>query len=84
MRALSEVELAAVLTNPRSARTLSRAGKMALIAALEAVEDAHLSDGGVDPYRIGTSMGAGGVGLWDQKHSDQLLSIIAEAKGGTK
>jgi len=66
-----------LLSNRRSGKTLSRAGKMAVIAAQEATLAAELRRDSTDPYRVGASLGSGGVGLWDLEHSEQLLDIIA-------
>lgn len=75
---MTESDLSQYVANKRTLKTLSRAGKMAIIAAQEAVADAGLNVSTLDPYRTGTSVGAGGVGLWDLEHSNQLLHILGK------
>jgi 3-oxoacyl-[acyl-carrier-protein] synthase II len=78
---LSEPELDAYVENQKSLRTLARCGKMAVIAADEAVRSARLDSTITDPFRVGTSVGAGGVGLWDYDYSKQMLEIGADSVG---
>ena len=49
---LTDTELAANLVNQRAARTLNRAGKMAMIAAAEASREARLADGKTDLHPL--------------------------------
>ena len=75
---LTDGELEALLVNPKSAKTLARAGKFTVIAAEEAVRDAGLEPGKTDPYRVGTSIGAGGLGLIDLEHTLRSAEIISD------
>lgn len=75
-----ETELNEHVKNKKILKTLSRAGKMAIIAAQEALENAGIDFSSVNPYRVGTSMGAGGVGLWDIGHSRHLLKTLLLSK----
>ena len=47
------------------AKTLTRCGKMSLIAAAEAVAQSGIDFLNLPPYRAGLSVGAGGIGLVD-------------------
>jgi len=76
---MAESDLDQHVANRRTLKTLSRAGKLAMISAQEAVQDAGLDISTLDPYRTGTSIGAGGVGLWDLEHSNQLLNILGQS-----
>jgi 3-oxoacyl-[acyl-carrier-protein] synthase II len=69
-------ELSRYVNNPKTLKTLSRPGKMAVIAAQEAIKSSGIDFAKLDPYRVGTSMGAGGVGLCDAEHSRNLLDIL--------
>lgn len=77
---LSDDQLDELIPNKKSLKTLSRSGKLAMIAAAEAVSRAKITFDGCDPYRIGTSMGAGGLGLWDLSYTDQTMEILFNAK----
>lgn len=72
-------ELDSFIENKKSLKTMSRAAKFAVIAAKEAVEDAELETDRLDPYRFGTSIGAGGLGTWDLEHSNKTLQIVSES-----
>jgi 3-oxoacyl-[acyl-carrier-protein] synthase II len=74
-----EGELNALVRNQKSLKTLTRAAKFAVIAADEAVADSGLDANVVDPYRMGVSMGSGGVGLWDLEHSDQMFQLVVDS-----
>jgi len=78
---LSERELEPLIANQKSLKTLCRAGKFALIAAQEAMEDSGLRAEEIDPYSLGLSLGAGGLGLSDVEHSDQMFHIILDSLG---
>jgi len=76
---LAEAELDARIENQKSLKTLSRAGKFAVIAAKEAVADAGLDTSRLNPFRFGTALGAGGLGLEDLEHFNQRLQIVADS-----
>lgn len=78
---LAELELDARVENQKSLKTLSRAGKFAVIAAKEAVNDAGLDTSRLNPFRFGTSLGAGGLGLEDLEHFNQRLQIVTNSIG---
>src|SRR5574341_1188448 len=69
-------ELTKHIADQKIAKTLSRAGKMVIIASQEAILDAQVDFSRLDPYRVGSCMGAGGTGLWDTEHSNRLLSLF--------
>jgi 3-oxoacyl-[acyl-carrier-protein] synthase II len=73
---LTDEELGKLVNDQKTLKTLSRSGKMAIVAAQEAVLDSDLVLSRIDPYRFGTSMGAGGTGLWDVDHTAKLLDVI--------
>ncbi|HET6513475.1 MAG TPA: beta-ketoacyl-[acyl-carrier-protein] synthase family protein [Candidatus Kapabacteria bacterium] len=62
---MEDRELEDLLDNPKTGKTLSRAGKMAVIAAQEAYRTSGLDGNHVDPYRIGITLGSGGLGSVD-------------------
>jgi 3-oxoacyl-[acyl-carrier-protein] synthase II len=72
-------ELHPFIENKKSLKTMSRAAKFAVIAAKEAIEDAGLDTARLDPYRFGTSIGAGGLGSWDLQHSHKTIQIVSES-----
>lgn len=74
--AVDDNSLTMLITDQKAAKTLSRAGKMLVIAAQEAVSDSHIDFSSCNRYRVGTSMGAGGTGLWDAEHSSRLLDVF--------
>jgi 3-oxoacyl-[acyl-carrier-protein] synthase II len=80
---LQEKELDSMIENQKSLKTMSRAMKFAIISAHEAVKASKLQPGKVDPYRLGISMGAGGLGLWDLDYSKQLSRIIYDSMEDT-
>ena len=73
---MDDDELSRFVNNRKTIKTLSRPGKMAIIAAQEAIKSSGIDFTKLDPYRVGTSMGAGGVGLWDTGHSRRLLDTL--------
>jgi len=73
---LTDEKLGGMVRDQKTLKTLSRAGRMAIVAAQEALEDSRLDLSALDPYRIGTSIGAGGTGLWDTDHSERLLDVF--------
>jgi 3-oxoacyl-[acyl-carrier-protein] synthase II len=79
---LHEAALDSLVQNQKSLKTMSRAAKFAVIAADEAVKDSGLDGNKMDPYRLGVSIGTGGVGFWDVEHSNQMFQLIAESLDG--
>ena len=79
---LAEAELDPLVQNQKSLKTMSRTAKFAVIAADEAVKDSGLDMSRVDPYRLGVSIGTGGVGFWDVEHSNQMFQLVAESLDG--
>ncbi len=61
----TDAELTGFLEKKKSAKLLTRCGKMSLIAAAEAVAQAGIDLSSVSPYRVGLSVGACGIGLAD-------------------
>lgn len=72
---LCDIELENYIEDKKSTKTMSRSAKMALIAAQEAFMESGLDINTIDPFRIGTSLGAGGLGLWDLEYSDKFLEL---------
>ena len=70
------------LDNPKSAKTLSRAGKFAMIAAQEAVLGSGIDFKSLDPYRSGIIIGNGGLGAWDVYQSARAAEIFLETATG--
>ena len=76
---LCDCDLDLLIENQKSLKTMCRSTKFAVIAAKEAVDDACLDTGRINPYRIGTSLGSGGLGLWDLEHSNHVLEIVRDS-----
>ena len=70
---MTDDELGKHVKNPKTLKTLSRSGMMAVVAAQEAMAQCELDFASLDPYRVSTSLGAGGIGLWDAAHARKLL-----------
>ena len=68
-----------MIKNQKSLKAMSRSSKFGVIAADEAVSDAGLDTGRLDPYRIGTSIGAGGLGIWDADVARQTLRAVQDS-----
>jgi 3-oxoacyl-[acyl-carrier-protein] synthase II len=79
---LGGAALDSLVQNQKSLKTMSRAAKFAVIAADEAVKESGLDGSEMDPYRLGVSIGTGGVGFWDVEHSNQMFQLIAESLDG--
>jgi len=75
----SNKQLICLLENQKATKTMGRAAIFAAIAAREAVKDSGLDIDQLDPYRIGTSLGVGGLGLWDLEYTNQILEVIADS-----
>ncbi len=58
-------ELTQLLPQKKTAKLMTRCGKMSLIAAEEAVLQSKIDFSAIDPRRTGISFGAGGIGLTD-------------------
>ncbi len=76
---LNTADLESHIDNKRSLKTMSRSAKFAVIAAKEAFEHSHLDMSQINPYRTGTSLGSGGLGLLDLENSNQALEICLES-----
>jgi 3-oxoacyl-[acyl-carrier-protein] synthase II len=71
-----------MVQNQKSLKTMSRAAKFAVIAADEAVKNSALDASEMDPYRLGVSIGTGGLGFWDVEHSHRMFELIVESLDG--
>jgi 3-oxoacyl-[acyl-carrier-protein] synthase II len=76
---LTTEELEAHLSEPKASKTMNRSARFESIAAAEAVQDSGLDLNQFDPYRIGVSMGVGGLGLIDQEYLELSRSVTVEA-----
>lgn len=72
---LDTAQLDDLVENQKSLKTMNRSAKMAVIAANEAVRDSKIDDCKINPYRFGTSLGAGGLGTWDTEHANQIIRL---------
>ena len=61
----SDEELADLMEPKKTAKLLTRCGKMSLIAAAEAVAQSGLDFSSLPHERVGLSVGVGGIGLTD-------------------
>ena len=75
---INENELDQLIENRKALKTMKRSTKFAMIAADEAMKDSGLDINSIDPYRFGTSLGAGGLGFLDTEYSKLLINIISE------
>jgi 3-oxoacyl-[acyl-carrier-protein] synthase II len=73
-----ESRLESLVEDQKSSKTMSRAMKFAMIAAQEAMTESGLDLNSIEPFRVGVSIGAGGLGLWDIDHTELLSRIIAD------
>jgi 3-oxoacyl-[acyl-carrier-protein] synthase II len=81
---LTNEELEALLGEPKAAKTMNRAARFESIAATEALSDAGLEWTKLDPFRVGISMGAGGVGYGDQEYLMVSQDVLLEAADGRR
>lgn len=73
---LNNNDLNSLIKNKKSLKTMCRSAKFAVVAAEEAFCESGLDPNKINPYRMGTSLGAGGIGLWDLEHSHKVLEIV--------
>ncbi|HEU4930067.1 MAG TPA: beta-ketoacyl synthase N-terminal-like domain-containing protein, partial [Candidatus Krumholzibacteria bacterium] len=76
---LRDEELAERLPNAKSAKTMSRAATFAMLAAVEAMQQSGLDSTAVDPSRVGTALGMGGLGLFDREYVERTFDVFARA-----
>jgi len=76
---LTDSDLDPLIDNQKSIKTMCRSAKFAVIAAKQAIDDAGLDTNRLNPYRFGTSLGAGGLGYLDTDHFHESLQILAGA-----
>ena len=76
---LDDQELDDLVENQKSTKTMSRAIKLAVISAQEAVKNSGLDFNLTDPFRVGISIGVGGLGLWDLEHSKNMLQLVIDS-----
>ncbi len=77
---LTDAKLNSMIENQKSLKTMSRSAKMAMIAADEAMEESGYDSVTLNPRRLGTSIGAGGLGLWDIDYTDNFLKLLLDLK----
>jgi 3-oxoacyl-[acyl-carrier-protein] synthase II len=75
----SDTVLDSLIPNQKSLKTMARSSKFAVIAATEAVADCGLDTGGMDPYRLGVSIGTGGTGFWDVEQLNQMFQFVVDS-----
>lgn len=75
---LTDYELEQMIENQKSLKTMSRSAKLAMIATDEAIRESALNINDMNPFRTGTSIGAGGLGLNDLDYTDKFMSLILE------
>lgn len=75
----SDDELDELVKNKRALKTIGRAGKFLMIAAQDAYKQSGLDPDTEDPTRIGTSVGAGGLGNWDVDQINELVDIFNDS-----
>lgn len=72
-------QLDEIVENQRALKTIGRAGKFLLIAAQDAYQQSGLDPDAIDPRKVGTSVGAGGLGYWDIQQINELIDIYQDA-----
>jgi len=77
---LDDLELEKYVEEKKSTKTMSRSAKFAMIAAQEAFGESGLDVDTIDPCKFGTSLGAGGLGLWDLEYSDNFLELALDTQ----
>jgi 3-oxoacyl-[acyl-carrier-protein] synthase II len=73
----SDAELISLVKNAKATKTMSRAAVMAMVAAQESIDDSEMELSGIDPYRVGTCLGTGGLGLLDLDYVEHNAKIVA-------
>ncbi len=73
-----------LIENQKSLKTMSRAAKFAVIAADEAFIQSGLTADNINPYRFGTSVGSGGLGLNDTDYMEELVKLLTGLKAGNE
>jgi 3-oxoacyl-[acyl-carrier-protein] synthase II len=84
---LTNHELEPFIENQRAIKTMSRLGMFAIIAAQEAFADSGIEKSTLNSYRVGTSIGTSGLGLWDIENVEQTVQVLFDsmkAKDGNK
>ncbi|MCK4774456.1 MAG: beta-ketoacyl-[acyl-carrier-protein] synthase family protein, partial [Candidatus Krumholzibacteria bacterium] len=76
---LTGTDLDSLVEKQRTTKTMSRSAKFAVICASEAVNNSGLDTTRTDPYRVGTSLGTGGLGLHDIEYSEKTLQIFCDS-----
>lgn len=76
---LAGPDLDSLIKKQRTTKTMSRSAKFAVIGAEEAVRESGVDKGRMDPYRTGTSLGAGGLGLHDLEYTEKTLQIFFDS-----
>ena len=75
----TDAELEAYVANQKALKTMSRSARFAVVAAAEAAGEAGLQPDTYDPIRLGTSLGAGGLGMMDLSFLIPAGRLIREA-----
>ncbi len=76
---LNDQDLGQLIENQKSLKTMCRSAKFAIIAAEEAFKDSGIDKDEIAPFRLGTSIGAGGLGLWDLDHANKVVQITFDS-----
>jgi 3-oxoacyl-[acyl-carrier-protein] synthase II len=76
---LTGTDLDSLIEKRRTTKTMSRSAKFAVICASEAVSNSGLDTTQTDPYRVGTSLGTGGLGLHDLEYAEKTLQIFCDS-----
>ncbi len=79
---LGDTELDALIENQKTIKTLSRPGKLAIIAVQEAVKHSGIDPDRVNNFRFGTSIGAAGLGLTDIDYTKNLVKLVRDSEAG--
>lgn len=76
---LDDTEIDSYIENQKIIKTLSRAGRFLMVAADLAFQESGIELDSNDPYRLGTSIGAGGLGYWDFDGYELLNQIYLDS-----
>jgi len=67
------------IENKKATKTMCRAARLVMVAAAEATKQAGYPGPDLDPYRAGTSLGVGGLGLFDLDYTKKSLRVVTDS-----
>lgn len=80
----SDSELEELVENQKTLKTMSRSSKFASIAVAEAINESGIDSNKINPFRFGTSIGSGGLGLNDLDYTNEFVKLLTESERDEK